>query len=346
MNIATNPPAPPAASPIATPVTASPATLPAPSTLAPATFAELVEFAAIAARSQFVPKDYRNHPEDILLAVQLGSEVGLRPMQALQNIAVINGRPAVWGDALPGLCKASPVYQDLIETFDREDDPDFLTAVCTAKRHGSTPVTAKFSIIDAKRAGLWTKPGPWQTYPRRMLQMRARSFALRDCFPDVLKGLISVEEALDLPVPSDRLPHAPTIDATPERPTKPNQRTEAAAGPPAPAPTPSAPTPSAPTPSAPPPSAPTAPSPESGPARVYRLVTKQGTTVFKTSNEWLSTWAKIVRGCKVANALDKLDTARQTNAAHIAAVAAFDPAPAATLNAELDRALAPPSVAS
>ena len=45
-----------------------------------------------------------------MLAVQLGSEVGLRPMQALQNIAVINGRPAVWGDALPGLCKASPVY--------------------------------------------------------------------------------------------------------------------------------------------------------------------------------------------------------------------------------------------
>jgi hypothetical protein len=72
-----------------------------------------------------------------------------------------------------------------------------LTAVCIAKRHGSTPVTARFSVMDAKRAGLWTKAGPWQTYPRRMLQMRARSFALRDAFPDVLKGLISVEEALD-----------------------------------------------------------------------------------------------------------------------------------------------------
>lgn len=193
----------------ATPTAVPPTASPAPSSLAPATFGELVEFAEIAARSQFVPKDYRNHPEDILLAVQFGSEVGLRPMQALQNIAVINGRPAVWGDALPGLCKASPVYQDLIETFEREDDADFLVAVCTAKRHGSTPVTARFSVLDAKRAGLWTKPGPWQSYPRRMLQMRARSFALRDCFPDVLKGLISVEEAQDLPAPADRLPPAP-----------------------------------------------------------------------------------------------------------------------------------------
>jgi hypothetical protein len=282
----------------------------APPILAPATFTELVEFAEIAARSQLVPTAYRNHPADIVLAVQLGSEVGLRPMQSLQNIAVINGHPAVWGDALPALCKASAVYEDLIETWEREDDADFLTAVCVALRHGSTPVTARFSVQDAKRAGLWTKPGPWQTYPRRMLQLRARSFALRDAFPDVLKGLISVEEAMDIPAPADRLattPTAtePTIDATPK-----------------------------PLPLADPPAA--AP-------KVYPLTTKQGTTTFQTATEWLTIWAKLVRGCKAANALDKLQAARDTNAAHIAAVAGFDPEPAATLNAELDRALAPPS---
>src|SRR6201996_1735838 len=106
MNVMTKPPATPTAS------TVTPST-----TLAPANFTELVKFAEINARSQFVPKDFRNHPEDILLAVQLGSEVGLRPLQALQNVSVINGRPAIWGDAMVGLCKASPVYQDLLETF-------------------------------------------------------------------------------------------------------------------------------------------------------------------------------------------------------------------------------------
>src|SRR3954451_6103262 len=158
MNVLTKPPATPAPTPVsstaATPPSATPAPThsaalgSAPTTLAPATFSELVKFAEIAARSQFVPANYRGHPEDILLAVQFGHEVGLRPMQSLQNIAVFNGRPAVWGDALPGLCKASPVYEDLLETFDREDDPDFLVAVCTAKRRGSSPVTARFSVQD------------------------------------------------------------------------------------------------------------------------------------------------------------------------------------------------------
>ena len=75
------------------------------------------------------------------------------------------------------------------------------------------------------------------------------------------------------------------------------------------------------------------------PPRAYQLTTKQGTTTFQTGEEWLAAWAKLVRGCKAARALDKLQTARQTNQAHIAAVAAFDPEPAATLTAQLDRAL-------
>jgi len=203
--------------PMSLPTSPSPTATPV---LAPTSFSELVQFSELAAKSQLVPKEYRNQPADIMLAVQLGSEVGLRPMQSLQNIAVINGRPCVWGDALPGLCKASPVYDDIIESWENADDPDRLTAVCTAKRHGSTPVTARFSTMDAKRAGLWTKPGPWQTYPRRMLQMRARSFALRDAFPDVLKGLIAVEEALDNHTGADQLP-PPTIDAIAEPATPP-----------------------------------------------------------------------------------------------------------------------------
>ncbi len=243
---------------------------------------------------------------------------------------MINGHPAVFGDALPGLCKASAVYEDLIETWEREDDADFLTAVCTAKRRGSTPVTARFSVIDAKRAGLWTKAGPWQTYPRRMLQMRARSFALRDAFPDVLKGLMSVEEAMDIPAPSNRLATAltatgPTIDAAPER--QPPQ-IDPPDGIPTEAPGTS--------PAAEPPA-------DTTTDTVYRLQTKQGITMFRTSDEWLACWAKIVRGCKSAGVLEKLQIARDTNAAHIAAVAAFDPEPAAKLDVELDRALAPPS---
>lgn len=162
-----------------------------------ASFEQLVKFADIASRSGMVPSAYTGKPQAVLIAVQMGSELGLAPMQSLQNIAVINGRPSVWGDALLGLVKASAVCDDVVETMEGEGDA--LTAICVAKRKGKSPVEARFSVEDAKAASLWNKQGPWKQYPKRMLQMRARGFALRDAFPDVLRGLITAEEAGDIP---------------------------------------------------------------------------------------------------------------------------------------------------
>ena len=168
-----------------------------PHPLRPQNFSELMEFAKMAARSTLVPRDYLGKPENIVLAIQMGSEIGLAPMQSLQNISVINGRPSVWGDAMLGLCRQSPACKDVVECFEGEGKE--LTAICVAKRVGAEPIERRFSMDDAVRAGLASKAGTWQQYPQRMLQMRARGFALRDAFPDVLKGLIAVEEAQDIP---------------------------------------------------------------------------------------------------------------------------------------------------
>ena len=165
---------------------------------APATLTEAIRFSDMLASSSMVPKAYQGKPQDILVCVQWGYEMGLAPMQALQNIAVINGKPSVYGDAMMALVQASAVCEDVEEFFEGEGTPNPV-AVCIAKRKNRKPVIAKFSVEDAKRAGLWAKQGPWSAYPKRMMQMRARGFALRDAFPDVLKGLISVEEAQDYP---------------------------------------------------------------------------------------------------------------------------------------------------
>lgn len=165
---------------------------------APATITEAIQFSEMLAKSQMVPKAYQNKPEDIMVAVQWGYEIGLPPLQALQNISVINGKPSVYGDAAMALVQASPVCEGVDEHIEGEGTPNPV-AVCIAKRKGRNPVIVRFSVEDAKRAGLWGKQGPWQAYPKRMLQMRARGFALRDAFPDVLKGLITAEEAQDYP---------------------------------------------------------------------------------------------------------------------------------------------------
>jgi hypothetical protein len=165
---------------------------------APANLTEAIQFSDLLASSPIAPKAYQGKPQDILVCVQWGFELGLAPMQALQNIAVINGKPSVYGDAMMALVQASPVCEDVEEFFENEGTPNPI-AVCIAKRKGRKPVTVKFSVEDAKRAGLWGKQGPWSAYPKRMMQMRARGFALRDAFPDVLKGMITAEEAQDYP---------------------------------------------------------------------------------------------------------------------------------------------------
>ena len=178
---------------------------------APATLTEAIQFSEMLANSSMVPKAYQGKPQDILVCVQWGYEMGLAPMQALQNIAVINGKPSVYGDAALALVQASSVCEDVQETMEDEGTPN-PTAVCVAKRKNRSPVVVRFSVEDAKRAGLWGKQGPWQAYPKRMMQMRARGFALRDAFPDVLKGLITAEEAQDYPDEAK-----PAVDITPPR---------------------------------------------------------------------------------------------------------------------------------
>lgn len=168
--------------------------------LALQTFDDAMRFGKMVAESEFAPKDFRGKPASCVLAIQAGAEIGLSPMQALQSIAVVNGRPSVFGDAALAVCKASPVCEFVFEEV--TGDGDGMVATCQAKRRGyEKATTVTFSVADAKKAGLWGKAGPWTQYPRRMLQMRARGFALRDAFPDVLRGLVTAEEAQDYQSP-------------------------------------------------------------------------------------------------------------------------------------------------
>jgi hypothetical protein len=157
---------------------------------------EAMDYSKLIADSDLAPKDYKGKPGNVLIAIQFGAEVGLLPLQAIQNIAVINGRPAIWGDAMIALVQNHPLCESIHEEIKNG------VAYCTVKRRGDEPHTAKFSMDDAKKASLLGKAGPWSSYPERMLQMRARGFALRDKFSDVLKGIALREEVEDYQVVS------------------------------------------------------------------------------------------------------------------------------------------------
>ena len=163
--------------------------------LEPKSLTEAMEFSEVLSKSGLVPDAYRGKPANVLVAIQWGYEVGLPPMQALSNINVINGKATLWGDGLVAVCKKHPDYYGMKEWLEGD------TAYCSVKRKVKDTVeetVREFSLDDATKAGLMNKMN-WKGYPKRMLQQRARGFALRDAFPDAIKGIITTEEAIDFP---------------------------------------------------------------------------------------------------------------------------------------------------
>lgn len=165
--------------------------------LTPTTIDEAMRFADMLSKSALVPKDYQGNPANCVIAMQWGMEIGLQPLQAMQSIAVINGRPAIWGDAMIAIVRGSGLLESMNEDIGETQ------CTCTVKRRGEPEVSRTYTMEDAKRAGLAGKQSPWTQHPKRMLQMRARAFALRDVFPDVLRGVFVAEEAQDMPREKD-----------------------------------------------------------------------------------------------------------------------------------------------
>lgn len=176
----------------------------------PTTMEEAWRLSGALAKSQMTPKSYANDQNKIMVGIMAGAEVGLTPFAALQSIAVIGNNPSLWGDGALALIQASGLLEDMEET------DDGTTATCRLNRAGrSTPIIKTFSMEDAKKAGLAGKAGPWTQYPARMRQMRARAFAMRDGFADVLKGLHIAEEVRDYSgiAGEEALPSQPALTA-------------------------------------------------------------------------------------------------------------------------------------
>lgn len=176
----------------------------------PSTKDELLNLAEMHAKSNLVPMCFRNKAADIVIAWSLGMPLGLNMMQCLLGIAVINGRPTLWGDVLNGLVLAQPDLESFNEEFDEEN----FKWTCTIKRKNRKAVTRTFSLKEAVHAKL--SPGKpdsaWNKYPKRMTQMRARGFTIRDSYADKTSGLsIEPGEIIDVPVISTKRDDRPPI---------------------------------------------------------------------------------------------------------------------------------------
>lgn len=189
-------------------------------TYEPQNLKELKSFVEDISVTDFVPQSYKSgyganakpKKADMVIACQMGRAIGMNVFQSLQNIAVVNGRPCIWGDALIALILSHPAYDGQETKELRDTDGNFKGYEFTIKRKPNTSVTRSYTLAEAESAGLYVKKSelgklgdkrrayefsPWCKHPKRMVLMRARGFALRDAFADALMGFSVAEEMED-----------------------------------------------------------------------------------------------------------------------------------------------------
>lgn len=193
------------------------------SAIVPRDIDEAWRLAEVIVKAGLAPDSYKNDPKAIVVGIMKSLEVGLPPLTGINNIAIINGRPCIWGDGAVALAQNSGYIADIeadqteptpqVELQDWPDTYGWNVSI-TRAGHGSGTYTGSFTVGDAKRAKLWLnhRRRPWIEYPDRMLFNRARAFALRDGFADALMGLAIREEMEDVPTPKPEAPETPFLD--------------------------------------------------------------------------------------------------------------------------------------
>lgn len=171
--------------------------------LKPRNIEEAFRLAKAYVMSGILPERYKT-AESVLTAMQFALELGLKPLTAMRQIAVVKGTPCLFGDLPLSLCYSSGKLESIKEKWldkngleialaNKNLNAPVFAAICTVKRKGdSEPLEAFFTMDDAVVAGLSNSP-TWKAYPKRMLRYRARSQALKDKFPDCLNGIAIAE---------------------------------------------------------------------------------------------------------------------------------------------------------
>lgn len=167
---------------------------------------QTMEMSKIFASSSIIPLALRNKPADVFIIIQFGLELGLKPMQSLSSIYVVNGRPTVSSQLMMGL-----IYRDFCNAiinirdhFDKDGKFEFVT-VEMKRNAGHDGRTVRWDLNRASVAGLRSKD-VWQKYPQQMCQWRAVSDCAKAVFPELCLGLYIKDEAEEMNDEDEKTP--------------------------------------------------------------------------------------------------------------------------------------------
>lgn len=181
-------------------------------------------------QSGMLPKSYKT-PQQVLTGMQYAYELGLKPLMALKNIAVINGQPSLWGDLPLGIVRNSKMLTFIDEYLIDKDykkislenknlHKEPYAAVCILEREGNERKEFYYTreMRQKQNGGV---AAIWNSYEEIMFKRKARGTGLKDLFPDVLEGMNIAEYDFNI-IPEAGGEYNVNHDGTPNQTAKTN----------------------------------------------------------------------------------------------------------------------------
>jgi hypothetical protein len=151
------------------------------------------------ASSTIVPKEYHDNLGNCIIALEMANRLSTSPMMVMQNLYIVNGRPAWSSQYIIAMINASKKYKTELQ-FDLTGSGKTMACTAWAEDYNGHKVTGPTITMEmAEDEGWTTRNGSkWKTMPEVMIRYRAASFFGRLNCPDMIMGIYSTDEAVEI----------------------------------------------------------------------------------------------------------------------------------------------------
>ena len=175
------------------------------------------KFSDMLSRSGIVPEQFKNNAAACLIAVDMAARLRRNPLEVMQNMYVVHGRPGFSASFLISLINSCGLFERLKFEFSGKPDSDeFGCRAWTIERASGEKLVGPLVTLKMAKDEGWAKnnAAKWRNMPEVMLRYRAASFFSRAYCPDLIGGMYSADDNLEQEVYADTTPQ--TQQAQPE----------------------------------------------------------------------------------------------------------------------------------
>lgn len=146
-------------------------------------------------KSDIIPDNYKNKPQNVVIAIGLANQMQLDPFTVMQNLAIIKGKTSWSGSFCKTLIERTGKYKNLELNYVGEKGKDSYGCYLSAVRVSDGKIINGPTVtMQMAKAEKWTSNSKWLTLTDLMLAYRCQSFFCRLYVPEAMNGIYTSEE--------------------------------------------------------------------------------------------------------------------------------------------------------